>query len=433
MKLSTKYILFIILIHGTALVMSYFIFEENKLLFIASEVLILLSLYFSYQLYTSMVQPIKLINQGADAMRDRDFTVKFQGVGQMEMDNLIEVYNQMMDQLREERVEKVQKHFFLEKLIQNSPTAILVLNLDKEISSLNPKAEEYIGQKSDQLLGMKPEDSEWELLQYIAQIPAGKTQIVSVNGIETFKCHKAQFIDRGFANYFVMIEELTAEKLEIEKQAYGKVIRMMAHEVNNSIGPINSILESLGHYAQFLPKEEKGDYQEVLEIAHQRNEKLNEFMRNFANVVKLPEPILEEADVRDLVERMANFMSFQRKGKEIKIRTQLPEDKVMLSFDPRQMEQVLINVIKNGIEAIETRGEVLLSLQANPPILRIIDDGQGISKDISQKLFSPFYSSKKNGQGIGLTLTREILLQHDFPFSLRTGRDKGAVFEIRFT
>lgn len=401
-------------------------------MFIASEVLILISLYFSYRLYTSLVQPIKLINQGTDAMKDRDFTVKFQGVGQLEMDNLIQVYNQMIDQLREERTEKVQKHFFLEKLIQNSPTAILILNLDQEISSLNPRAEQYLGQKADELLGNKLEDSKSELLKNIALIPPGRTEIVSLHGIETFKCHKAQFIDRGFANFFVMIEELTAEKLAIEKQAYGKVIRMMAHEVNNSIGPINSILESLDHYTKFIPKEEQEDYQEVLEIAHQRNEKLNEFMRNFANVVKLPEPILEKSDLRDLVERMANFMSYQLKGNGIKISTELPEQEILVSFDPKQMEQVLINVIKNGIEAIENEGEIRLILKADPPLLQVSDNGIGISTEMSQKLFSPFYSSKKNGQGIGLTLTREILLKHGFGFSLKAGEDKGAIFEISF-
>ncbi|MEM8888090.1 MAG: ATP-binding protein [Bacteroidota bacterium] len=432
MKLRTKYILFIALIHGLALVMSYFIFEDFKWLFIASEVVVLISLYFSYRLYQSLVNPIELINRGTYAIKERDFTVKFQGVGQRDMDQLIEVYNSMIDELREERTQKAQKHFFLEKLIQNSPTGIIILNLDGEISSWNPKAAAYLDTEGEVLMGKKTEDLDHPLMKKISELAVGKTEVVAVNGVETFKCHKAQFIDRGFANYFIMIEELTAEKLEIEKAAYGKVIRMMAHEVNNSIGPINSILESLDNYSEHIPEEDRNEYQDILKIAHQRNNKLNDFMVNFAKVVKLPEPILEKIDLRTLVDRMVNFMSFQKGIKEIEFHTDMPDQAVWVALDVKQMEQVLINLIKNAIEAIGDKGNVRISLESDPVILRIEDDGQGISEELSQKVFSPFYSSKKNGQGIGLTLTREILLKHSIQFSLKSAGENGAIFEMKF-
>lgn len=430
MKLSSKYILFVSLIHATAFVMSFAIFKEYKLLFIISEVLILISLYFSYRLYHSMVEPIRLINRGINAMRDRDFTVKFQGVGQPEMDGLIQTYNHMIDQLREERIEKAQKHFFLEKLINNSPTGVIILNLDDEISSCNPIAQRYLKTTQKELLGLKVGDTSYPLLSRVASLNAGETRVISINGLETYKCHKAQFIDRGFANYFIMIEELTAEKLAIEKQAYGKVIRMMAHEVNNSIGPINSILKSLAVYSKHLPADDQIDYQEVLSIAHQRNETLNGFMHNFASVVKLPEPILEQIDIRPFLERMANFMSFQFGEKQIEIKLDLPEKPMLVNLDLKQMEQVLINLLKNAIEAIPEQGTITLVVDAKARTLQVIDTGVGIED--STELFSPFYSSKKDGQGIGLTLTREILQKHGFAFSLQAHEGGGAVFEIRF-
>jgi len=432
MKLSSKYILFITLIHGTALVMSYFIFKESKLLFIASELVLLLSLYFSHRLYKSLVQPIQLINQGIDAIKDRDFNVKFQGLGQYEIDGLIGVYNHMIDQLREERTEKVQKHFFLEKLINNSPTGVIILNLEGKIATCNPKAQSYIRMEAKDLVGKKLGELINPLLVKIAKLKVGETEVISINGMETFKCHKAQFIDKGFANYFVMIEELTSEKLEIEKLAYGKVIRMMAHEVNNSIGPINSILESLAHYQQYLPEADREDYHEVLKIAQQRNEKLNSFMHNFAKVVRLPQPIKEKTDLRQLVERMSNFMTYQMGEKTIDVQFKFPQEKVYVELDVKQMEQVLINLLKNAMEAIDTKGSIVLQILQEGPSLKIIDSGMGISEDMAQKVFSPFYSSKKNGQGIGLTLSREILLKHGFEFSLKPGEAGGAVFEILF-
>ena len=144
MKLQTKYILFIGLIHLVTLVLTFFIFKEQKLLFIASEVVILISLYFAYRLYKTLVQPLKLIMSGIDAIRDRDFNVKFQSVGQHELDKLIQVYNEMISQLRQERTFQAEQHYFLDKLIQTSPSGIIILDYDGNLANCNPKAQQLL-------------------------------------------------------------------------------------------------------------------------------------------------------------------------------------------------------------------------------------------------------------------------------------------------
>src|SRR5687768_12455707 len=140
MKLRTKYLLFVIILHVLTLVLSYFIFRDNKVLFIASEVLILISAVISWQLYYELIEPLKTLMRGVEAIKDRDFNVKFLETGKYEMDQLIGVYNAMIDQLREERIKQEAQHFFLEKLIHTSPTGILVLDFDENIQQLNPKA-----------------------------------------------------------------------------------------------------------------------------------------------------------------------------------------------------------------------------------------------------------------------------------------------------
>lgn len=369
-----------------------------------------------------------MINQGVDAMVDKDFSVKLQEIGQGEVDGLISVYNRMMDQLRVERTQKIQKHFFLEKLITNSPSGIIILDLEGKVSSINPQALKFLNMKAEEVIGKNPATYKNTLLKMLLDFAPGETQIVSANGMETFKCQKAQFIDRGFSNFFIIIQELTSEKLEIEKLAYGKVIRMMAHEVNNSIGPINSILESLDFYKHHIPEEDRKDYRDILKIAHQRNEKLNDFMHNFAKVVRLPDPMLEKIDLRTLAERMVNFMSYQLGEKDIDLKLDLPAEPVWVSLDVKQMEQVLINVLKNSIEAIASEGSITVQVSRKKPNLKIIDTGSGMNEDL--QVFSPFFSTKKNGQGIGLTLSREILLKHGFDFSLKPGDKGGAVFQV---
>ena len=118
MKLRTKFLLFVIILHVVALALSFYIFRESKVFFIASEILILISIFISWKLYNDLIQPLNMLMQGTDAIKDRDFNVKFVKTGKYEMDELINVYNHMIDALRKERTKQEEQHFFLEKLIQ---------------------------------------------------------------------------------------------------------------------------------------------------------------------------------------------------------------------------------------------------------------------------------------------------------------------------
>ena len=147
MKLRVKYILFVVILHLIALVLSYFIFNDNKIWFIVSEVFVIISVVISIQLYRQLIQPLKTLLQGVEAIKDRDFNVKFLSTGKHEIDQLIDVYNQMMDELRNERTRQEQQHFFLEKLIFTSPTGIVILDYDDNIQQINPKAQQILNIK----------------------------------------------------------------------------------------------------------------------------------------------------------------------------------------------------------------------------------------------------------------------------------------------
>ncbi|MCB0629066.1 MAG: ATP-binding protein [Saprospiraceae bacterium] len=430
MTLKAKYILFITLIHLAALVMSFLIFDEQKQWFILSEAVLLISLYFSIRLYRDLVQPLGLLSQGMDALQDQDFNVKFQPTGQYETDKLIRVYNQMIDRLREERTAQVQQHFFLDKLISTSPVGIIILDFDGNVSSVNPRAEQFLEMPEKAIKGQPLRSLPTELAAPLEALPSDSSQTIQINGFQTFKCHKAHFIDRGFAHYFITLEELTAEKLRIEKQAYGKVIRMMAHEVNNSVGPINSILDSILIYEKHLPESERTLYHEVVTTARDRNQRLNSFMRNFADVIRLPDPQPTIQEVQPLLKQVVTLMKYQTGERQIEWQEIYPEQPIRVAMQKDQIEQVLINVIKNAIEAIETTGRIIIELDYSG--IRIRDNGAGLPPEFNQELFAPFYSTKADGQGVGLTLTREILINHDFSFSLRTDAQGLTVFSIGF-
>lgn len=437
MKIRTKFLLFMIVTHSVVIGLSFYIFKNNKLIFILSEVFILLSVFIAWQLYNDLIAPLRLLMTGINAMRDKDFNVKFLQTGKYEMDMLIDVYNGMIDELRQERTKQEQQHYFLEKLVQTSPTGILILDFDDNIANINPKVCAILDLEAKDLIGKSVADFDTLLLRAISTLKTGEAKTIALNGIQTYKCQKSHFIDRGFPRYFVMIEELTAEILNAEKKAYGKVIRMMAHEVNNSIGSVNSILDTTIQMHDY-----DADVKHALEIAIQRNDHLNHFMRNFADMVRLPMPRPEQIDLNELLSNTANLMEFRTLKSAITIETKLSEMPFLISADVHQFEQVIINIIKNAIESIEirikknhnidTKGLITISTSNQPRQLLIEDNGIGISPEIEQQIFSPFFTTKDSGQGIGLTLIREILVNHGFQYSLKTNQSQTTTFQIRF-
>lgn len=427
MNLRIKYVLLILVLHGVIIYLAFRVLYENKVVFIASELLVLVSLYFSYAIFRDVHRPLQYILSGIEAIRDQDFSITFRPTGNREVDELIAVYNSMIEQLRIERTQLAEQHYFLEKLIKASPIAILILDFDDHLSEINPKAQD--------LLGLPPLDQSWHnrplatlahpLILHLIPLKNGDHQTIAINGIETYKVQRSFFMDRGFQRPFIMVEELSEELLASEKKAYGKVIRMMAHEVNNTVGAINSIIDSTQRY---LLKQEENQFSAALAVAHARNERLNLFMRRFADVVRLPQPQLDYRDFNGVLHDAMTLYQplFVEKGVQLSF-TPSPQP-VRIKMDVQQLEQVLINVLKNALEACVAGQQVEVVLAANS--LNIRNNGAPIPKGNEHLLFTPFFSNKTEGQGIGLTLIRDILMGHGWKFSLRTEEDGWTWFRI---
>jgi two-component system nitrogen regulation sensor histidine kinase NtrY len=161
---------------------------------------------------------------------------------------------------------------------------------------------------------------------------------------------------------------------------------------------------------------------DAFEAAITRNEDLNLFTRNFANLVKLPEPNKKPVSLHKLVHAVAHLMEIRAHEKNICFQFNLQEQDIVVYADEAQMEQVLVNIIKNAIEAICDNGTITFTTTENTLI--IADSGKGIDTAHQQHIFSPFFSTKKDGQGIGLTLVREVLTNHGFHFALERNESK---------
>lgn len=432
MKIKNKLVLYIIVIHVILFALSFPIIRYNKLWIIAIEVIILISLFVSIRLYRLLIKPLEFTIIGTESLRNKDYSNKFVLTGNYEIDVLIDVYNKMLDQLREERIISEEKNYFLDKLIESSPVGIITLDFDEKISSLNPAAYELLKMQPETLTGKKLGDANNDLLFFLNQCEPNKNLTFSINGVKKYKCYKSHFINKGFPRHFIIFEELTSEIIEAEKNAYARVIRMMSHEVNNTVGSINSLLQTISLYKETLPSNKQTEYEDAIKIAIERNQNLGIFISNFANVIRLPKPELREFDLNILIKKVVHLIRTTRPEESISISTAGVNDKFTLKIDPIQFEQALINILKNSVESIYGMGIIQIILSIKERKLTIRDNGKGISPENSRKLFTPFFSTKPHGQGIGLTLVREILLNHSFRFALSTRPDGFTDFEIWF-
>jgi two-component system nitrogen regulation sensor histidine kinase NtrY len=267
-----------------------------------------------------------------------------------------------------------------------------------------------------------------ELLADMRNLSTGESRLVSHAGPRRLKVWRGEFRDRGFAKVFYLIEEMTEELRLSEKAAYEKLIRMMSHEVNNSVGAVRSLLESSLSYAPQVREEDRGDFTTALTIASGRVDALNRFMSAFADVVRIPRPHRTRVDVGKLVKRVAALLKPELEGRAITLQVALEE--TIIDADESQLEQVVINIVRNAIDAMDRNGTIQVTLRDKT--LTVADTGSGIAPEAAGDLFTPFFTTKREGRGLGLTIVQEILNNHGFAYSLANRAEGGAEFQVWF-
>ena len=431
MKLKSLFFILAFLLAVVWAVLLFIATKENGWRFYLIEGLITLSLVYLVYFYRKVIKPLNSIAGGMDLLRAQDFSSRLAPVGQREADRIVQVFNRMMDQLKEERLRLREQNHFLDLLISVSPMGVIILTLDEKISMVNKASLEFMDEgEEENLIGKSMHELNGTLAEELKRLPKGATETIRLSNSRIYRCSRLSFIDRGFAHPFYLIESLTADVMKAEKKAYEKVIRMIAHEVNNSVAGITSTLDTVNSALQTIDDTE--DLREVMKVCIERSFSMSRFITNFADVVKIPEPQLEEVPLNERVISCKRFMENVCQSRNINLQMDLCKENPTVSIDTSLFEQVLINIIKNSAESIEEKGCITIRTSASPLMLEIGDTGKGISKETETMLFTPFFSTKPNGQGIGLIFTREVLMKHNCNFSLRTYPDGITRFRICF-
>lgn len=400
----------------------------DNLVFYVIEGLAVVTVVYLFFFYRRVVKPMHTIGSGMELLREQDFSSRLRLVGQTEADRIVLIFNRMMEQLKNERLRLREQNHFLDLLIEASPMGVLIFSLDGEIDQCNPMACRILGVAQKEIKGCKLSEIDSPIAHELMRVPRGQTQTVRLNDANIYRCTHSSFIDHGFPHPFFLIESLTEEVVKAEKKAYEKVIRMIAHEVNNTTAGITSTLDTVDGALSEIEK--TGDIREVVQVCIERCYSMSRFITRFADVVKIPEPHFSPVDLNEIVFTCKRFMEGMCADRQITLRletTDLPK----LNIDASLFEQILVNIIKNSAESIEQNGEIVVRT-LSPAGMEIVDNGKGISKEAEDKIFSPFFSSKPNGQGIGLIFIREVLTLHGCTFSLRTYEDGLTRFKILF-
>lgn len=431
MKLKSFFYVLALLL-GVAWILMFLVgMKESGWRFYVVEGLITFGLIYLVYFYQKIIKPLDAIANGMDLLRAQDFSSRLSKVGQRDADRIVEVFNRMMNQLKGERLRLREQNHFLDLLIRKSSMGVVILTLDGNISMVNEAAVRFLdaGREED-LYGKLLEELESPLVEEILRLPKDTSETIRLSDSHIYRCSNLSFIDRGFAHPFILIESLTAEVMKAEKRAYEKVIRMIAHEVNNTVAGITSTLDTVDDALQMM--EDTEDLREVMKVCVERSYSMSRFITNFADVVKIPEPQLQEVSLNERIIACKVFMENLCSERNINLHLELCEESPQVRMDTTLFEQVLINIIKNAVESIESSGEIFIFSSSSPVMLEIADNGRGISKEVEAKLFTPFFSTKPNGQGIGLIFIREVLIKHGFTFSLRTYPDGMTRFRICF-
>jgi len=432
-RLKALFWILFVLVFGLLITLGILLFITNLKLFIFVEGITVLAIVLFISFYNLLLKPIRTITDGMDLLKQQDFSTRLRPVGHKETDHLIEIFNKMMDQLKEERLHIREQNHFLDLLIQASPVGLIILDFDERISRINPSGLRLLNLDSeDTILSKRLDESGIEIGKTLASLKPDEDIILRISGITLYRCIRSSFIDRGFSRPFILIEELTHEVLKIEKKSYESIIRMMAHEVNNSVAAVGSTLTVISDTLKLHKNNELSDVLPAVEASYERCIHLSRFITNFAEVVKIPPPFLQKTDLNQLARTVETLCSSECNRRNIHLKLFLSKNPVPVKIDCIQMEQVLFNLVKNAYESIQENGEIRIITQSFSPQLIIEDDGPGISEEIKEKLFTPFFTTKSGGQGIGLMFVREVLLNHGCKFTFSTQNNCKTQFCILF-
>ena len=381
-------------------------------------VVVAIWLGFCFAVRERVASPLRTLANLLEAMREGDYSIRARIINPEEaMGEVMQQVNAMSNTLRDQRLGALEATALLRKVMEEIEVAAFAFDPQQALRLVNRAGERLLASPGERLLAR--DAASLGLSEYLVGDRDQTVQRSFPGATGRWGIRRNQFREGGVPHHLLVITDLTRPLREEELQAWQRLVRVLGHELNNSLTPIKSIAQSLELLVKTSPRPDdwEDDMERGLNVIATRSESLSRFMSSYAKLAKLPPPRFAPVELNALLRRVVSL--------ETRMAVFFEEcSPLTIQGDADQLEQVLINLIRNAVDAsMETKGRVWIRHERNPASVEILvrDEGRGLAS--TANLFVPFFTTKRGGSGIGLVLSRQIAEAHGGSVTLQNAED----------
>lgn len=354
-------------------------------------------------------------------------------------------FNEVLEAFRKARSEKEEHWQYLNTVVQQVRTGILSFDADGNIQLMNANAKRYLNVTAIKNIDILKEKRP-KLYHAITETEPGRSTLYKESIDLSLTIQASELRIRGENVKLITLQNIQGELQQQELEAWQNLTRVLRHEIMNSITPISSLTSTLREILDHdmikknglyeLKDEGADDLREGLNTIENRSKGLIKFIDAYREYTSLPKPVMSTVRLKDLIEKVAQLMKTVIKKTKIDFLYECKSEYLTIQADHEMIEQVLINLLKNAVEALAETPYPKLQLigryDEGVVKIEVIDNGPGIIKEAVEKIFVPFYTTKRTGSGIGLSLSRQIMQMHNGSLRVESEPDVKTVFTLRF-
>ncbi len=438
-------ILRILVLSATVVLLFYLILNTNKI-----ATIVVISLLIAYQIYaliTYVEKTNKELSRFLSAIEYSDFSQTFsKGSLGSSFKELSEAFNKVIEKFQKSRGETEEHVRYLETVVQHVGVGLIAYDQNGNIQFINNAAKRLLNVPNvPNIVGLKKVGKDF--VNTLFNIKAGNKitlKLSDEDDIIQLVMNATEFKLRDKKFTLVSLQNIQSELEEKETEAWQQLIRVLTHEIMNSITPIsslastvNQILASDKEQGKIVDEETMEDVNTAMSTIQRRSEGLIHFVDTYRNLTKIPNPNFEIFQVMQLFRRVKKLMENELKENNIELVMSVKPESLELTADPELIEQVIINLIINAKHALEGRPNPRISItsyldERGKVVIKVSDNGPGIPEETMEKIFIPFFTTKKNGSGIGLSLAKQIMRLHRGAIRVSSTPDVETSFTLRF-
>ncbi len=445
-RFEANCIIRVVLLVSCICLLAYLLFRTE---FIAASIFIgLMIAYQVYSLIRYLTKTNRDLNRFLLSIKHSDFSQSFatsvEGSGFEELNT---AFREVTKEFQKAKIEKEEHFRFLQTIIDHVGIALIAFNPNGHVELINNAAKKLL--KIQRLRNIDDlEQIGTGLAEKLGNISPGDKDLVKLkqgDDLLQLSIYATGFILRQQQLILVAMQNIQSELEEKEMISWQNLIRVLTHEIMNSITPIASLAST----ATDLLKDDKeckvpqelneviSDVGQAVKTIEKRSKGLITFIDNYRKLTRIPQPDFKIVQVRDLFERVENLLGDQIEKNAIQFKSEIDPESLSLTADPTLIEQVLINLCKNSVEAVHGVSHPKIKLKAGSdglgnPVIKVIDNGKGIAAEVAERIFIPFFTTKPEGSGIGLSLSRQILRLHKATIGVTSAPNQKTVFKLQF-